>query len=708
MGKRVVIVESPTKAKTINKLLGDKYRVCSSMGHVRDLPEDKLAVDVNSNFEPQYKIIPTREETVNTLKKETKGAEVVYLATDKDREGEAIAWHLCYALKLSDERVRRVVFNEITPDAIERAFRYPGAIDMNKVNAQQARRILDRLVGYQISPLLWKKVTKGLSAGRVQSVAVRLLVEREKEIQAFKSQEYWDITAKLKPIRSNKKGENEFVAKLWKEDEKEVSLNNEADAKRLVALLEKAEFKVSEIKKQRRRNAPPPPFTTSQLQQQASIQLRFSTKKTMLIAQHLYEGIELKEGPVGLITYMRTDSHHVSQEALTAVRGLILQEFGKQYLPEEPNRFPSRKGAQEAHEAIRPTYVERTPENVKPYLTTDQYKLYELIWRRFVACQMKPAEYDLTEVKVAADKYIFKANGRVLVFAGHTLISGSAEQEILPELKEGEELELLRLDPSQHFTEPPPRYTEATLVKTLEKKGIGRPSTYAPIISTIQDRGYIKKEGNTLIPTELGMLVTEKLVQHFPRIMDVGFTSSMEEKLDKVEEAQVNWIETLREFYTPFRGELEKATQEMQSEKGTVEEGIPPCKLCGAPMVVRWSKTGRFLGCSTFPKCEFTMPLSSNNKPVESSVTCDKCGSPMVVKSGPYGNFLGCTAYPTCNNTKPLTTGVKCAKEGCEGELVQRWSKKGRKFFGCSKYPKCNYATFRLPKKPSVKETTLN
>jgi DNA topoisomerase-1 len=430
----------------------------------------------------------------------------------------------------------------------------------------------------------------------------------------------------------------------------------------------------------------------------------------MLVAQQLYEGVELAEGPVGLITYMRTDSCRIAQEALESVRGLISKEFGKDYLPPEPNRFASRKGAQEAHEAIRPTYVERTPEAVKPYLTEDQFKLYRLIWRRFVACQMTPAVYDLTEAEILAGNYTFRAKGRVLIFPGHTLLSGSAEDEALPELEEGQELELLELKPSQHFTEPPPRYSEATLVKALEKQGIGRPSTYAPIISTIQDRGYVKKEGSTLIPTELGILVTEKLVQHFSRIMDVEFTSSMEENLDKIEEARADWVSILKEFYGPFQGELTKASEEMQSEKGAVEEGVPPCKLCGSPMVVRWSKTGKFFGCSTYPECKFTMPLPSDGQPAPAGEgpPCEKCGKPMALKRGPYGTFWGCTGYPECKHTKPLTTGVKCPQEGCGGELVQRRSKKGRKFFGCSRYPECKYATFKLPEKTPTKETTAN
>ncbi|HHT9152389.1 MAG TPA: DNA topoisomerase, partial [Candidatus Hypogeohydataceae bacterium YC40] len=434
----------------------------------------------------------------------------------------------------------------------------------------------------------------------------------------------------------------------------------------------------------------------------------YSAKQTMRLAQQLYEGVDLAEGPVGLITYMRTDSYHLAQGALEAVRSLILQEFGKDYLPPAPNHFPSRKGAQEAHEAIRPTYVELTPGRVKPYLTEDQYKLYELIWRRFVACQMTPALYDLTDVKITANNCIFRAKGRVLIFPGHTLLTGSMEEEALPELEVGKELELLELEPSQHFTEPPPRYTEATLVKALEKNGIGRPSTYAPIISTIQDRGYVKKENSTLIPTELGILVTDKLVQHFPRILDVEFTSSMEERLDEIEEAKADWVSILKEFYGPFKVELGKAMEEMRSEKGTAEESEHTCKLCGSPMVIRWSKTGKFLGCSTYPKCEFTMPLPTDHQPVMEGTPCDKCGSPMAIKSGPYGNFWGCTSYPKCKNVKPVTTGVKCPQEGCDGELVQRRSKKGRKFFGCSKYPQCKYVTYKLPEKTPAQETAAS
>lgn len=702
MPKRMVIVESPTKAKTINKFLGPGFTVRSSMGHVRDLPEKKLAVNIEKDFEPEYQIIPKRREVVKSLKTEAKEAEEVYLAPDQDREGEAIAWHLCKALDIPEEKARRVVFNEITETAIKNAFRHPVGIDMNKVNAQQARRILDRLVGYKISPLLWKKITKRLSAGRVQSVAVRLLAEREREIQAFKPEEYWDIVARLRPVGTRGKG---FEAKLWRQDDSEIQIKNESEAQKLVEVLKGSKYIVGLITRQRKLNKSLPPFTTSQLQQQASIQLNFTTKKTMLIAQQLYEGVELKEGPVGLITYMRTDSYNVSEEALAACRKLIPAMFGADFLPPKPNRYVSRKDAQQAHEAIRPTSVEIIPEDVKQYLTRDQYRLYELIWRRFVASQMSPAEYETTEVIINAGPYRFKARGKTVVFQGHNILTRSIKEEPLPELKEGEELKLVELVPGQHFTEPPPRYTEASLVKALERKGIGRPSTYAVIISTIQERGYVRKENRTLYPTELGMLVTDKLVRHFPRIMDVEFTSHMEEELDKVEEDRMEWVSVLREFYAPFREELETAQEEMESEKGRPDDTDVLCEQCGSPMVVRWSRAGRFLGCSAFPKCKFTMDISGDHRPTTAEATeevCEKCGSPMVIKTGRTGRFLACSAYPECKNTRSLPTGVKCPKEGCDGDLVQRRSKRGRRFYGCSNYPECDFTAFKLPKEPAT------
>jgi DNA topoisomerase-1 len=754
--KSMVIVESPTKAKTINKFLGDSYKVCSSMGHVRDLPAKKLSVDVEHDFKPVYEILPSRKDLVNELRKGVKNADAVYLAPDQDREGEAIAWHLCEALKIPEDKVHRVTFNEITKTAILEAFKHPGSIDMNKVNAQQARRILDRLVGYQVSPLLWKKVTKGLSAGRVQSVAVRLIVEREKEIKAFKSEEYWKITVELKPLEKSTE-KDIFKAELFRIGEENLKIHNEGQSTTIVNGLDDSQYIVSNIKKQKKVNRSQPPFITSLLQQQASTRLRYSAKKTMQIAQQLYEGIEIgKEGSTGLITYMRTDSFRVSEQAITSCRTLISDKYGKEYLPDKPNAYAQRKGAQGAHEAVRPTYVEYAPADIKSYLTSDQYKLYELIWNRFVASQMTPALYSVTDVEISADKYIFKAKGRELLFAGHTIVyitELGKEEQHLPNLSKDQSLELISLTPTQHFTQPPPRYSEATLVKTLEKKGIGRPSTYAAIISTIQDRGYVKQESRVFYATELGIVVTEKLVEHFPMILDVEFTSRMEDQLDKIEEAKGDWIETLKEFYGPFKDTLERAHKEMKSVKGTPEESKEKCQLCGKPMVVRMSRNGKFLGCSGFPKCKNTMPLDSNGERVEPEKTdqvcekcgspmvirngsrgkfiacsgypkcrntksldgspgtgepqmtdekCEKCGSPMVIRNSKMGKFLGCSGYPKCRNIKPLPTGVKCPKEGCGGELVQRKARKGKKsflFYGCSNYPKCDYAANELPAK---------
>lgn len=772
--KNMVIVESPAKAKTIGKFLGSSFFVCSSMGHVRDLPERKLSVDVENNFTPEYKIIPSRKKLVSELVSDSKKADTVYLASDLDREGEAIAWHLTKALEIPDEKARRVTFNEITKDAILEAFKHPGPINMSKVNAQQARRILDRLVGYQISPLLWKKITKGLSAGRVQSVAVRLIVEREKEIQAFKPQEYWKVTAELKTISE---GENKlqdiksFKSILQKFNNENIEIKNESQAKDIITELQKAEYVVANVKKQTKRNNAPPPFTTSLLQQQASTRLQFSAKKTMLIAQQLYEGIDIgTEGTVGLITYMRTDSFHISEQALGTCRKLIVDKYGKDYLPEKPNVHASdKKGTQGAHEAVRPTTVEHTPESIKNFLTKDQFKLYELIWNRFVASQMNPAQYAVTDVEIVTQyardatqpgknappkQYLFKAKGRELLFDGHTIVSGhemEKDEQILPPLEKDQKLELLELGPTQHFTQPPPRFSEASLVKTLEKMGIGRPSTYASIISTIQDRGYVKQEKRAFYATELGTLVTEKLIEHFPKIMDVKFTSHMEDELDKIEDEKIGWLNVLKEFYDPFKIDLEKAVGEMKSVKGTPEESNQICSICGKPMVVRWGRHGKFLGCSAFPTCKNTLPLDEKGEPARPETTdqkcekcgsamviktsrhgkflacsgypnckntksltgettkveptdekCEKCGSPMVIRSGKKGRFMGCSAYPKCRNLKSLPTGVKCQKEGCDGDLVQRRSKKGGIFFGCSKYPECDYITNELPSPPET------
>lgn len=775
VAKSMVIVESPAKSKTINKFLGPSYFVRSSIGHVRDLPSKSLGVDIENNFLPTYRIIDSRKDIVNKLRKEVKKVDYVYLASDRDREGEAIAWHLCEALNIPENKIKRVTFNEITKDAIQKAFKNPGPINMDKVNAQQTRRILDRLVGYQISPLLWKKIAKRLSAGRVQSVAVRLIVEREKEIKEFKSQEYWEIMAELTQKYTDEKKpsipeKNVFTAELHKIDDKVKEIGNEKEAKKIEEALKTAEYVVTNISKRTKLNNAPPPFTTSLLQQQASTKLRFSTKKTMLLAQQLYEGVELgDEGSVGLITYMRTDSFNISEQAIKSCREFIKQTFGKEYLPPKPNIYKSKKGAQLGHEAIRPTYVGKNPEEIKHFLTTDQYKLYNLIWKRFVASQMMPAKYSITEVEITAlpvptrqpdnhenngiKECIFKAKGREIIFDGHTVLAHtdskeSKQDQNIPALKKGQALNLIKLTPSQHFTQPPPRFTEATLVKTLEKNGIGRPSTYATIISTIQERGYVKQINRLFHPTELGILVTEKLIKHFPKIIDVEFTSQMEDKLDKIEEVHEDWLKVLKEFYKNFSADLEKAKIEMSSVKELPEDSRYTCQVCGKPMVIRWSRTGKFLGCSGFPDCKNTIALDAEGKPIESEKSgeicdkcgkdmivkfnrnikflacsgypeckntkslhgdkvvestaqktnekCEKCGGDMVIRNSRMGRFLGCSNYPKCRNAKAIPTDVRCPRDGCNGNLVQRRGKKRVWFYGCTNYPECDFTTKEL------------
>jgi DNA topoisomerase-1 len=750
-----VVVESPAKAKTINKYLGSGYEVKASMGHVRDLPKRTMGVKINGGFRPDYAVIPERKKTVEELRRAAKTADRIYFATDLDREGEAIAWHLSYAMELPQEAVYRVIFNEITREAIREAFEHPGRIDENKVNAQQARRILDRVVGYELSPLLWKKIAGKLSAGRVQSVAVRLVVEREKEIRAFKPQEYWTIEAELetsdkgrfvaelvrfdgkrlvKPPSGEKPAteETENAEEKSAEAETEAAdkaktfwISSQAESDQIVEALKTQRYIVASVEAKERTSNPPPPFTTSTLQQQASVRLRFRSALTMSIAQQLYEGVNLgTEGSVALITYMRTDSVRVADQAISQCRKVISTSFGDKYLPSRPNVFRSKESAQGAHEAVRPTEVARTPEQVRPYLTDSQYKLYELIWRRFVASQMAPARYLDTKVEVVAGPGLFQAKGSQLVFEGHTRLSGHGEDKLLPALKEQQPLTLIKLDPKQRFTQPPPRYTEAALIKALEREGIGRPSTYAPIISTIQQRGYVKQQQRIFSPTDLGILVTDKLVKHFPDIMDVRFTAHMEAQLDRIEESGEDWQKVLREFYEPFQADLKKAKVEMTSEKGEAKVSDVMCKECGKPMVERWSKTGKFLGCSGFPKCKFTMPLNEAGEPAppqETGEKCDKCGAPMVIRTSKRGRFLGCSAYPNCRNTKPLsgqertsapaqpgaggaTTQAAPTPAGepgsqppaeekptcnlCGKPMVMRWSKRGP-FWGCSGFPAC-------------------
>jgi DNA topoisomerase-1 len=744
--KKLVIVESPAKAKTINKYLGTDYVVTASMGHVRDLPAKKFGVDVEKGFEPTYEISPTRKKLVGELKKHAEKASEIYLATDLDREGEAIAWHLASALGIDETEAKRVMFNEITKKAIQQAFEHPKSLDLDKVNAQQARRILDRIVGYQLSPLLWKKIAKNLSAGRVQSVAVRLIVDREEDIEKFIPEEYWTITAILhagKDPASARKSFSDFMeahkegidrdkladlfqrhhlikADITHVDGKSFKATTKEDTDQILSALQHGTFQISELQKKVKQEKPPAPFTTAALQQQAATRLKFAAERTMRIAQQLYEGVEMgSEGAVALITYMRTDSTHLSSEAIQSVRGLIGSEYGNEYLPEKPNFYASGKSAQEAHEAVRPTDVTIKPELAKQFLNPDQFKLYSLIWKRFVACQMVPAKWDVTEAIISAagkssDKQLFatfKTVGRILSFPGFLRIlpermEGADNQ--LPPLNEKQMLDLVNLDGSQHFTQPPPRYNEASLVRSLETQGIGRPSTYASIISTIQDRGYVKKEEGKFFPTDLGRVVTKQLVEHFPHIMDVKFTSHMEEQLDKIEEAHLDWVSVLNEFYDPFKQSLEQATANMKKQ---AIESEYACDLCGKPMVYKWTKSGRFLGCSGYPECKNTMRVDDDGKlkaaPKTTDHQCPLCEKPMIIRQSRFGSFLGCSGYPECKSTipcneegnplkkvKPEELNMTCPE--CGKPLAAKRFR-GGSFAACTGYPDCKH-TEPLPK----------
>jgi len=704
MSKGLIIVESPTKVKTLQKFLGEDYVIKASVGHIKDLPEDELGVDVQKDFQPQYVTISGKAKIIRELKKASKGVRDIYLGPDPDREGEAIAWHVAEEIGNGDKNIYRVLFNEITQKAVLDALRHPGQLQQSKYEAQQARRILDRLVGYQISPLLWKKVRRGLSAGRVQSVAVRIICEREREIQDFVPQEYWSLTATLE----GKADPTAFDAKLVKWKLKKVSLAKESDALAMKQNLELASYTVSKVVQQERQRHPFPPFITSRLQQEAYRKLSFSAYKTMRIAQKLYEGIDLGQmGTVGLITYMRTDSPRVSSEAIHQVRHWIKDHFGEPYLPQKPNAYKSRKGAQEAHEAIRPTSMDLEPEKVKNQLDKDQWALYKLIWDRFVASQMTSATFLQTTAEIKASEGIFTAVGTVPVFQGFMALyvegkdnhENGEEGKRLPALSEGEVLELLSLISRQHFTQPPSRFSEATLIKELEEKGIGRPSTYATILSTIKDKEYVRWEKGKFIPTELGLMVNDLLVVNFPDILDVEFTAQMEENLDKIEEGDKGWIETLKEFYLPFQKDLEAANVSMRNVKAEMIPTDAVCERCGSKMVKRWGKRGYFLACSSYPQCRFTRELEENaeSHKMETEVKCEQCGSPMVVKNGKFGRFLACSNYPTCKFTKALETGVHCSQEGCDGVIVERRTRKGKTFYSCSNYPRCTFALWDRP-----------
>ena len=773
MNKALVVVESPAKAKTIGKYLGRNYIVKASVGHIKDLPKSKLGVDVEDGFTPQYAVIPGKAKVVNELKAAAKDTSAIYLAADPDREGEAICQHLYEELAGKSKNIYRVLFHEITKPAIMDAFKNPGRIDSNKVDAQLTRRILDRLVGYKISPLLWEKVRRSLSAGRVQTVALRLIVDREREIRAFKSEEYWTLDARLL-------GETppEFVARALKFDGKKWAVADQKTSDEIVAELGGERFVVESIKRREKKKYPTPPFITSKLQQDAARRLNFSVKRTMVLAQRLYEGIDVgAEGSVGLITYMRTDSTRVSESALTEVRALIGSEFGENYLPKHPIYYKSGKAAQEAHEAIRPTSVTRTPESLKNVLEPELWKLYTLIWTRFVASQMNPAVFDHTEINIRAGRAEFRATGSVLKFAGFQAVYQEAkaedapdkrkdsvpqdEEAILPEVREGEELKLQALLPAQYFTQPPPRYNEASLVKALESRGIGRPSTYASILSTIQDREYVDKNEGKFHPTETGELVVDLLVESFTELFDYEYTARMEDDLDRIESGREAWKKSLGAFYELLDERLKIAKKEMRNVKTEAVETDEVCEKCGAKMVIKWGKFGRFIACAGYPECKNTKQIApenggsiasdagdaAENAPQE-EIQCEKCGRPMVLKRGRFGEFMACSGYPECKNTKkvvksaesiavkhdiPLdedcpvcgkklvikhgrfgeftacsnypdckyikmkTTGVRCPKEGCTGEILERKSRRGKVFFGCSSYPDCDFVLWNRP-----------
>ncbi|MBS0151874.1 MAG: type I DNA topoisomerase [Nitrospira sp.] len=741
MAKNLIIVESPTKARTITKYLGRGYTVMASVGHVKDLPTSKLGVDLENDFEPQYVTIKGKSKVLSEIKKKAEEADKIFLAPDPDREGEAIAWHLEQELlgkskkKKQDGKIFRVLFNEITQSAIKRALQSPGEIDMNLVNAQQARRVLDRIVGYQGSQLLWNKVRRGLSMGRVQSVAMRLICEREAEREAFRAEEYWSITALLAGANPPS-----FEAKLHSINGGEASIENTEQAGRIVGEVQGKTFVVQSIERREKKRNPVAPFITSRLQQEASRKLHFSPKKTMTLAQQLYEGIEIgAEGATGLITYMRTDSPRISNEAMADAREVIQSRFGAEYLPATPNVYKTSKAAQEAHEAIRPTSAARDPESIRQYLEQDQYNLYKLIWNRFIASQMVPAILDVTRIDSSpvgtTARYIFRSTGTVVKFPGHTIVymegvdkeapshKPKADQEPddderqLPALSEGEQLRLVEQEAQtvpgllskQHFTQPPPRYNEALLIKELEEKGIGRPSTYAAIISTIQDRKYVEKTEGRLVPTETGKTVNDFLLKGFPQLINVDFTSQLEEQLDAVEEGNKQWVAAVRDFYAPFTMEMERA-KTIPGPKDIVEPPTNiPCEKCGRMLEIKWGRNGKFLACPAYkddPPCKNTQNFEKlpdgtikivPKEEITTDEKCDKCSSPMVVKTGRFGKFIACSAYPQCKTTKPLALGVKCPQPDCGGDLVQKRTKKGRSFFACSNYPKCEYALWDRP-----------
>jgi DNA topoisomerase-1 len=714
----LIIVESPTKVKTIKKYVGANFDVRASMGHVKDLPKSVLGIDIEHDFSPTYQVIEAKKKTLSELKKAAKNVAHIFLAPDPDREGEAIAWHIAEEVGTKDKKIYRVLFNDLTKNTILEAINHPQELDFNKYEAQQTRRILDRLVGYKISPLLWEKVRRGLSAGRVQSVAVRMICDREDEIRKFIPEEYWYVTATLEGANPPP-----FETRLIKIDEKKAKVSTEAQSAGLVEKLKTAPFVVVRVEKKETKRSPSPPFTTSKLQQEASRKLSFSAKKTMSVAQKLYEGIELgPEGSVGLITYMRTDSFRIADEALKEARSYIRENYNPDYLPAKARIFKNTGTAQDAHEAIRPSSMAYKPQDIKAYLSNDQFRLYQLIWNRFVASQMNPAVFDQTTINISAVHCIFRAQGSVMKFAGYTIVytegkedngNGSGEDsefgKMLPALSEKEILKLLSLKPEQKFTQPPPRFSEASLVRELEENGIGRPSTYAAILSTIQDREYVRLEKGRFYPTDLGSIVTELLVKNFPQVLDVAFTASLESQLDMIEAGKMKRLDTLNQFYLPFETELHKAKTAMRNVKREETPTDMTCEKCGSPIVIKWGRNGEFLACSNYPDCKNTQNFTRTSdgqiippepQTTETDVVCDKCGRPMVVKGGKFGPFLGCSGYPECKNVvnirkdengaitpvKEEISDVACDK--CGRSMVVKRGRFGP-FLGCSGYPEC-------------------
>jgi DNA topoisomerase-1 len=711
MAKSLVIVESPSKAKTINKYLGKDYLVEASVGHIKNLPKSKLSVDIEKDFEVVYETMETKKDVVERLRKHAEKAKEVFIATDPDREGEAIAAHIADELEGANGRIKRVLFHEITETGIQEGMSHPRPLHRNMVMSQQARRAMDRIVGYKISPFVWKTVFYGLSAGRVQSVALRLICEREEAIRSFNPVEYWSLIGEFE----TPKGER-FLAKLAKDGKADPTIPNEAAASALMDRARASSFLISSVTKRPVKRNPPPPFITSTLQQEAARRLRFSAKRTMTLAQKLYEGVDLggEEGLTGLITYMRTDSTRLSDEAVSAVREYIYENYGKEYLPKEPRLFKKKgKSTQDAHEAIRPTSVKHTPKAVKHHLDKDLFALYELIWNRFIACQMSPAEFEAVSVDVSDGTLVFRATDQMPVFRGFlTVFDDTLEEDApspdetdptskLPEgLAEGLATKLTGLQPRQHFTKPPARFTESSLVKELESLGIGRPSTYAMIVSTVIDRKYVDQKERRLYATDLGMQVNKILVEHFPNVFNVRFTAQMEKELDTIATGKNDYLTVMRDFYEPFSTALEKASALASSIKKSLQEKTDiVCENCGRPMIIKWGRNGRFMACTGYPTCKTTKPLAEEQERMQhvTGEKCELCGGEMVVKGGRFGTFLGCSNYPSCKNTKPITTGITCPKCG-KGDLVERKTKKGKRtFYGCTKYPECDFASWDKP-----------